>query len=85
MRKLVVPFGVFLLGIRSTGCPRISLPRLAAVNQRHRLAADSPDDLVVRDAAAAQRAQSRSVLLIPLMLAGAAAVALLGGGIWWSL
>jgi hypothetical protein len=51
------------------------------LRQRHRLAADRPDDFVVRDLAAAQRAQSRSALLMTLMLAGAAAVSLLVGGI----
>jgi putative ABC transport system permease protein len=51
------------------------------LRQRHRLAADSPDDFEVRDLAAAQRTQSRSALLITLMLAGAAAVSLLVGGI----
>jgi len=51
------------------------------LRQRHRLAADSPDDFVMRDLAAAQRAQSRSALLMTLMLAGAAAVSLLVGGI----
>jgi putative ABC transport system permease protein len=51
------------------------------LRQRHRLAADSSDDFVVRDLAAAQRAQSRSALLMTLMLAGAAAVSLLVGGI----
>jgi putative ABC transport system permease protein len=51
------------------------------LRQRHRLAAGKPDDFVVRDLAAAQRAQSRSALLMTLMLAGAAAVSLLVGGI----
>jgi putative ABC transport system permease protein len=51
------------------------------LRQRHRLAADSPDDFVVRDLAATQRAQSHSALLMTLMLAGAAAVSLLVGGI----
>ena len=51
------------------------------LRERHRLAPGSPDDFVVRDLAAAQRAQSRSALLMTLMLAGAAAVSLLVGGI----
>ena len=51
------------------------------LRERHRLAADSPDDFVVRDLAAARRAQSRSALLMTLMLAAAAAVSLLVGGI----
>jgi putative ABC transport system permease protein len=51
------------------------------LRQRHRLAVDRPDDFEVRDLAAAQRTQSRSALLITLMLAGAAAVSLLVGGI----
>jgi putative ABC transport system permease protein len=51
------------------------------LRERHRLGADSPDDFVVRDAAAAQRAQSRSASLMTLMLAGAAAVSLFVGGI----
>ena len=53
----------------------------ALLRERHRLAADSPDDFVVRDLAAAKRAQSRSALLMTLMLATAAAVSLLVGGI----
>jgi len=51
------------------------------LRERHRLAVDSSDDFVVRDLAAAQRAQSRSALLMTLMLAAAAAVSLLVGGI----
>jgi hypothetical protein len=51
------------------------------LRERHRLATDSPDDFVLRDLAAAQRAQSRSALLMTLMLAGAAAVSLLVAGI----
>src|SRR6266536_3551603 len=51
------------------------------LRERHRLAADSPDDFVVRDLAATQRAQSRSALLMTLMLAGAAAISLLVAGI----
>ena len=43
--------------------------------------ADSPDDFLVRDLAAVQRAQSRSALLMTLMLVAAAAVSLLVGGI----
>jgi putative ABC transport system permease protein len=50
------------------------------LRERH-LAADGPDDFVVRDLAAALRAQSRSALLMTLMLAAAAAVSLLVGGI----
>jgi len=46
-----------------------------------RLATNSPDDFILRDLAAAQRAQSRSALLMTLMLAGAAAVSLLVAGI----
>ena len=33
------------------------------LRERHHLAADNPDDFVVRDLAAAQRAQSRSACL----------------------
>jgi putative ABC transport system permease protein len=51
------------------------------LRERHHLAADSPDDFVLRDLAAAQRAQSRSALLMTLMLAGAAAVSLFVAGI----
>ncbi len=51
------------------------------LRERHRLVADSPDDFILRDLAAVQRAQSRSAWLITLMLAGAAAVSLLVGGI----
>ncbi len=38
------------------------------LRQRHRLGSDSPDDFMVRDLAAAQRAQSRSAFLMTLML-----------------
>jgi putative ABC transport system permease protein len=51
------------------------------LRERHHLTADTPDDFVMRDLAAAQRAQSRAALLMTLMLAGAAAVSLLVGGI----
>jgi putative ABC transport system permease protein len=51
------------------------------LRERHRLAPGSPDDFVVRDLAAAQRAQSRSALLMTLMLVAAAAVSLVVGGI----
>jgi putative ABC transport system permease protein len=51
------------------------------LRERHRLAADGPDDFLVRDLAAAQRAQQRSAFLTTLMLAESAAVALLVGGI----
>jgi len=51
------------------------------LRERHRLVADSPDDFILRDLAAVQRAQSRSAWLMTLMLAGAAAVSLLVGGI----
>jgi putative ABC transport system permease protein len=51
------------------------------LRQRHRLATNTPDDFVLRDLAATQRAQSRSALLMTLMLTGAAAVSLLVGGI----
>jgi MacB-like periplasmic core domain len=44
------------------------------LRERHRLAANSPDDFILRDLAAEQRAQSRSAWLMTLMLAGAAAV-----------
>ena len=48
---------------------------------RHRLTDPAPDDFVVRDLAAAKRAQSRSAWIMTAMLAGAAAVSLLVGGI----
>jgi putative ABC transport system permease protein len=51
------------------------------LRERHRLTANSPDDFILRDLAAAQRAQSRSAWLMTLMLAGAAAISLLVGGI----
>jgi putative ABC transport system permease protein len=51
------------------------------LRQRHRLTVTSPDDFTLRDLAAVQRAQSRSAWLITLMLAGAAAVSLVVGGI----
>ncbi len=51
------------------------------LRERHRLASDQPDDFTVRDLAAAKRAQSRSDWIMTIMLAGAAAVSLLVGGI----
>jgi putative ABC transport system permease protein len=51
------------------------------LRERHHLGDDSADDFVVRDLAAAQRTQARSGWLVTLMLAGAAAVSLLVGGI----
>jgi putative ABC transport system permease protein len=51
------------------------------LRERHRLTFNSPDGFVLRDVASAQRAQSRSALLMTLMLASAAAVSLLVGGI----
>jgi hypothetical protein len=40
------------------------------LGERHHLAPGSPDDFVVRDLAAAQRAQSRSALVMTLMARG---------------
>lgn len=51
------------------------------LRERHRLGPNAPDDFTVRDLAAAKRAQSRSDWLLTAMLAGAAAVSLLVGGI----
>jgi hypothetical protein len=51
------------------------------LRERHRLASNTPDDFILRDLAAAQRVQSRSAFLLTLMLAGAAAVSLLVGGV----
>jgi putative ABC transport system permease protein len=51
------------------------------LRQRHHLRPNSPDDFVVRDLAEVQRAQSRSALLMTLMLASAAAVSLIVGGV----
>jgi putative ABC transport system permease protein len=48
---------------------------------RHRLPHDVADDFLVRDLAAAQRAQSRSMWWTSVMLISAAAVSLLVGGI----
>jgi len=48
---------------------------------RHRLADSVPDDFLVRDLAAAKRAQARSDWLMTAMLAGAAGVSLLVGGV----
>lgn len=53
----------------------------ALLRERHRLAPHAPDDFIVRDLAAAKRAQSRSGWIMTVMLAGAAAVSLLVGGI----
>lgn len=51
------------------------------LRERHRLALHEPDDFILRDLAAAKRAQSRSGWIMTAMLAGAAAVSLLVGGI----
>jgi putative ABC transport system permease protein len=51
------------------------------LRERHRLAPHEPDDFILRDLAAAKRAQSRSAWIMTAMLAGAAAVSLLVGGI----
>jgi putative ABC transport system permease protein len=51
------------------------------LRERHRLGANRPDDFLLRDLAAAKRAQSRSAWAVTLMLAGAAAVSLLVGSI----
>jgi putative ABC transport system permease protein len=53
----------------------------ALLRERHRLAPNEPDDFILRDLAAAKRAQSRSSWIMTAMLAGAAAVSLLVGGI----
>ena len=51
------------------------------LRERHHLAATSPDDFILRDLAAAQRAQAHLAFLMTLMLAGAAGISLLVGGI----
>jgi putative ABC transport system permease protein len=51
------------------------------MRERHRLASNTPDDFILRDLAAAQRVQSRSAFVLTLMLAGAASVSLLVGGV----
>src|SRR5215472_602165 len=51
------------------------------LRERHHLAATSPDDFILRDLAAAQRAQSHLAFLMTLLLAGAAGGSLLVGGI----
>ncbi|MDF2688670.1 MAG: FtsX-like permease family protein [Microvirga sp.] len=51
------------------------------LRERHRLEPDAPDDFILRDLAAAKRAQARSSWIMTAMLAGAAAVSLLVGGI----
>jgi len=51
---------------RDMGCTSDAVRDL--LRQRHRLGSDSPDDFMVRDLAAAQRAQSRSAFLMTLML-----------------
>lgn len=53
----------------------------ALLRERHRLVDHAPDDFVLRDLAAAKRAQARSAWIMTVMLAGAAAVSLLVGGI----
>jgi putative ABC transport system permease protein len=51
------------------------------LRERHRLRPTAPDDFVIRDLAAAQRAQSRSTWWTIVMFAGAAAVSLVIGGV----
>jgi putative ABC transport system permease protein len=51
------------------------------LRERHRIRRNDLDDFVVRDLAAAQRAQSQSAWLTTLMLVGAAAVSLVVGGV----
>lgn len=51
------------------------------LRERHRIGRNDLDDFVVRDLAAAQRAQSQSAWLTTVMLAGAAAVSLVVGGV----
>lgn len=51
------------------------------MRERHRLASNTPDDFILRDLAAAQRVQSRAAFVLTLMLAGAASVSLLVGGV----
>jgi putative ABC transport system permease protein len=51
------------------------------LRERHGLAPQEPDDFILRDLAAAKRAQSRSAWLMTAMLTGAAAVSLLVGGV----
>src|SRR5829696_9517414 len=51
------------------------------LRERHRLAPQAPDDFILRDLAAAKRAQARSAWLMTAMLVGAAAVSLLVGGL----
>jgi putative ABC transport system permease protein len=73
--------GLTLRVANGTDMERASEGVRGLLHQRHRLAPTSADDFIVRDLAAAQRAQARSAWLITLMLTGAAAVSLLVGGI----
>jgi putative ABC transport system permease protein len=73
--------GGVTLRVADTEMERVSEGVHDLLRERHRLGRNEPDDFVVRDLAAAQRAQSRSAWLTTLMLVGAAAVSLVVGGV----
>ena len=73
--------GGITLRVANTEMERVSEGVQGLLRERHRLRRNDADDFVVRDLAAAQRAQSRSAWLTTLMLVGAAAVSLVVGGV----
>jgi putative ABC transport system permease protein len=73
--------GITLRVDKSAELERVSAAARKLLRERHRLGPNDPDDFVVRDLAAAQRAQARSARLTTLMLIAAAAVSLLVGGV----
>jgi len=73
--------GGVTLRVADTEMERVSEGVRDLLRERHRLGRNDPDDFVVRDLAAAQRAQSRSAWLTTVMLVGAAAVSLVVGGV----
>lgn len=75
---LIRTFEPFVVPYRCADLKPTSKAVRDLLREHHRLSETAPDDFIVRDLAAAQRAQSRSAFL--MMLAGAAAVSLLVGG-----
>ena len=73
--------GLTLRVAKGAGMDEASAAVRELLRERHRLTPNEPDDFILRDLAAAKRAQSRSSWIMTAMLSGAAAVSLLVGGI----
>jgi len=73
--------GLTLRVAKGAGMDEASAAVRELLRERHRLTPNEPDDFILRDLAAAKRAQSRSRWIMTAMLTGAAAVSLLVGGI----